>query len=340
MSSISLFEDFSNNPKRDAFLTQYIEKGFSIIPVAENKIPYVSWVIYQKRHPTIEEILEWHFKYPNFNIGIVTGKISNFYSLDFDSEDSFLAFPDEYKNSCLTKTKRGYHLNFVSQKSFSSTKIKINNFEVEFKGNGQYVIEPYSKIEGFEYQVLIPLQQIQKIPTFIEKMLEEKKNASPNWNWRYRGEASCIAQILHRNLKIGEREISLYILYNLLIRNKNDTEYAQELVMRKNQTLQNPLPVKEIQNIFRQKIYDKMGCFYIKNSLSFIQCNGCIKNKKEEKMFQEVYLNKNISEIDKKVFYCLKILEIESKKQIAQKLGISRVQVYTSLKKLQEKGLL
>ena len=46
----------------------------------------VSWIEYQSRRPTEEEIYRWWQQYPNANIGIVTGEVSGIVVIDLDPD--------------------------------------------------------------------------------------------------------------------------------------------------------------------------------------------------------------------------------------------------------------
>jgi putative DNA primase/helicase len=55
---------------------RYSKMNLSVIPVGKDKRPLFSWKEYQDRLATEDEIKTWWTKYPEANIGIVTGKIS------------------------------------------------------------------------------------------------------------------------------------------------------------------------------------------------------------------------------------------------------------------------
>jgi len=83
----------------------------------------------------------------------------------------------------------------------------------------------------------------------------------------------CIKQILKRDLKEGERDNSLFILYNLLLQNKNSKEYARKILEKKNRTMAKPLPGIELEKI-DQKDYH-YGCSGIRRKLLSIRCEKC-----------------------------------------------------------------
>ncbi len=57
---------------------EYLNQGFSVIPVKRDKKPYLmTWLEYQEKLPTENSVKKWWSTWPDANIGIVTGKISN-----------------------------------------------------------------------------------------------------------------------------------------------------------------------------------------------------------------------------------------------------------------------
>ena len=72
------------NPIYSAAINYLKNNHFSIIPVKPDKKPYIKWEEFQKRLPTEAEILEWWSKWPDANIGIVTGIISGIAVIDLD----------------------------------------------------------------------------------------------------------------------------------------------------------------------------------------------------------------------------------------------------------------
>jgi hypothetical protein len=83
----------------------------------------------------------------------------------------------------------------------------------------------------------------------------------------------CLRQILNRDLQEGERNNSLFILYNLLLRNKNTKEYSKKLVIDKNRSLLKPLTELELKKVYR-KAYN-CGCSSIRDKLAYIKCEAC-----------------------------------------------------------------
>jgi hypothetical protein len=63
---------------------QYQRLGLSVIPVGRDKHPLVEWKPYQDESPHTDQVDEWWTKWPEANIGTVTGKVSGLVVLDAD----------------------------------------------------------------------------------------------------------------------------------------------------------------------------------------------------------------------------------------------------------------
>ena len=69
----------------------YVEKGFSVIPLKENDViplEEFSWEEYQDRKPTDEELRTWFGNGSQYNIGIITGEISDIVTVDLDGHEA------------------------------------------------------------------------------------------------------------------------------------------------------------------------------------------------------------------------------------------------------------
>jgi hypothetical protein len=64
----------------------YAEKlGWSIIPInPKSKKPLIKWKSHIHLAATTAELAEWWTKYPDANIGVVTGSVSNLTVIDID----------------------------------------------------------------------------------------------------------------------------------------------------------------------------------------------------------------------------------------------------------------
>jgi hypothetical protein len=63
----------------------YLRRGWSVIPVLpRDKRPAIPWASYQRARADEAEIREWYSRWPDANIGIVTGAVSSLVVLDVD----------------------------------------------------------------------------------------------------------------------------------------------------------------------------------------------------------------------------------------------------------------
>ena len=125
----------------------YLEKmNFSVIPVGQNKKALVKWVDYQTRKPTKDEINEWWTKWPEANIGIVTGEVSGVDVVDCDSlngKNTLNEFLPDTFTTPVSKTPKGWHFFFKTRPGLSNG-VRIIR-DCDLRTTGGYVIAPPSK---------------------------------------------------------------------------------------------------------------------------------------------------------------------------------------------------
>jgi hypothetical protein len=90
----------------------YKERGLSIIPVS-GKVPLIKWKEYQERCASEEEINQWWKEWPEADIGMVTGRISNWFVLDVDGPEGEKSIQNySFPVTPRVKTKRGLQIYF------------------------------------------------------------------------------------------------------------------------------------------------------------------------------------------------------------------------------------
>jgi len=260
-------------------INNYLENGYSLIPVDKEKRPCIYWKKYQYRKATIKDILNWHIQFDTLNVGIVTGRISRLAVIDVDDLSLLPELEEripEINETTRVKTNRGYHYYFsLNGENIRSTS-RLFGKNLELKSNGNYIIAPPSVIKNHRYSYEVPLSKILPIP---EKLVKKSDDKITNKYIifkipRYHGHnMDCIRQILKRDLKEGERDNGLFILYNLLIQNKNSREYARKIVEKKNRNLANPLTDLELKKIYRKAYH--YGCSGIREKLPYVCCENC-----------------------------------------------------------------
>lgn len=132
----------------------YQEKGFSVIPVGKDKRPLIKWEPYQKRRAIKEEILGWFKKWPDMNIGIVTGEISDLLVIDTDkpaaSKAIQEAIPETMVVPCQQTPRGGLHFFFKHEKGFTNRSRVADGVDIRTTG-GYVVVSPSVNGNGRGY---------------------------------------------------------------------------------------------------------------------------------------------------------------------------------------------
>ena len=141
---------------REAAL-MYAEKySFSVIPlISGQKRPLIKWEPYQTKKASLIEIQDWWVKWPDANIGIVTGQISGICLVDADrykqnySEEIFLQyFNDSIVTPCVITPRGGLHMVFKAPREVISGKAEAANLPaIDFRCDGNYMVAPPSTNE-------------------------------------------------------------------------------------------------------------------------------------------------------------------------------------------------
>ena len=105
----------------------------------------ILWAEYQNRLPSEDEVIKWFSDWPDANIGIVTGKISNLVVFDLDSNDAVEyaesegGFPDTPK----VKTGKGFHL-YTRHPGFEIRNRVNKKLDIDIRADGGYAVAPPS----------------------------------------------------------------------------------------------------------------------------------------------------------------------------------------------------
>ena len=286
-----------------SIISQYLKYGYSLIPVDKEKKPCVFWKKYQYKRATINDILKWHSQFDTLNIGIVTGHISQLAVIDVDDLALLPKLKErlpEIRETTRVRTTRGYHYYFQLNGEQVKSTNSLFGRRLELRSNGKYIVAPPSIIKAHLYIYEIPLSKILPLPKILIKekwepafCLEEgehKTHIIPKYHGK---KADCIRQIFSRDLPEGERNNSLFILYNLLLQNKNAEEYSKKLIIEKNRSLSKPLTELELKKVYRKVSYN-YGCVGIRDRLAYIKCEVCEYRFKDGELKDSNILIKNI----------------------------------------------
>jgi len=131
-----------------ALAYRYLRRGWSIIPIGPDKKPLTAWAPYQKRLATTKELGEWWDRYPEANVGIVTGLVSGIIVLDADGPEGLASLEGlQLPATPVATTGRGTHYYYRHPGIDSGERVR--NFArrlpgLDLRGDGGYVIAPPS----------------------------------------------------------------------------------------------------------------------------------------------------------------------------------------------------
>lgn len=219
----------------------YSKRNLSVIPVGQDKVPLISWREFQERIASEEEIKEWWRKYPQANVGIVTGEISNLTVLDCDSQLAHEYVQQIYKGKTpLVKTPNGYHYYFQFAKDTRNT-VRIQDMDLDLRSSGGYVVAPPSTNDaGVDYRFIkdfsIALDSFSNCFLFFLY----KGNVTRSENERYK--ALQELQILTQ----GTRDEDLFHTANCLIKGGCKPDFARQVLRILAQNARPAFPENEI----------------------------------------------------------------------------------------------
>jgi len=165
----------------------YQRQGFSVISIQpREKKPLVHWEPYQKQRTTEEEIKVWWSKWPDANVGIVTGAISSLVVIDLDTLDAKNKLKETVSDFDFTtvprsRTGKGWQL------FFKHPGVPIPNRAgiipgLDVRGDGGYVVAPPSiHPNGKQYRWELPIEgKLPALPLELFKLISSPAANSGN----------------------------------------------------------------------------------------------------------------------------------------------------------------
>lgn len=157
----------------------YASQGLSVIPV-RGKTPLVLWKEFQERRATEDEIRNWWAQFPDADVALVTGPISNRFVLDSDGPIGQLNIDTrKIRPTACVRTRRGrqYHFNFPVAFSAKTTVAAVFE-EIDTRGVGGIVLLPPSLCsDGTRYEWIGDMNTpLAEPPQWLLDKLSEKPN--------------------------------------------------------------------------------------------------------------------------------------------------------------------
>lgn len=265
---------------------QYLRKGFSVIPlvspsmasrrlseeefIRKCKTPLVAWKDFQKRLPTEAEVSTWFDKWPDANIGIVTGTVSGIVVFDLDSEHAVGYAEDEggFPDTPKVETGKGHHI-YVQHPGFEVRNDVRKELDIDIRADGGYVVAPpsyhgngnqYTWVDGFSIYQIDPapcepwmvdyLQQV-AISTSNPAKKTPLKPSEPVHTASKPAAVDSYGDILKNGAEQGNRNHSAARLIGHLFGKGNDETVVWEMVKQWNAAKNKPpLDYSELRNTF------------------------------------------------------------------------------------------
>jgi len=220
---------------------QYLGKGLSIIPlkspsmlsrnlttkefIRQCKVPLVGWKEFQNR--------TWFNKWPDANIGIITGKISGLVVFDLDSEHAVQYAEDEggFPDNPKVKNGKGYH-HYLRYPGFEVRNDVKKELDIDIRADGGYVVAPPSWMIDY-------LEDVANSPSKPAKEKPPKTSESPDTESKPAA-VDAYADILKNGAQEGQRNHTTTKLIGHLFGKGNDETVVWELVKQWNVSKNSP----------------------------------------------------------------------------------------------------
>ena len=216
----------------------YAKKGISVMPIdPKSKRPCLdTWLELQNRVATEEEINYWFERWPNANVGIITGKISGIFVVDIDTQEMSATAGLDLPPTPTVKTARGWHYYYKHPgKPIGNSADK--NSHIDTRGDGGFVVAPPSvHATGHIYEWVLTDVPFAEVP----KWVYEKNSGKKDWNLKIKGASQG-----DRNNTAAEIAGKL-----LGVHKESEWDFAWEQLVLWNQRNAPPLEEKELRATF------------------------------------------------------------------------------------------
>lgn len=184
----------NNNPILEAAL-HYAELGFSVIPLCKpidakhciqhgecqssGKAALIKWAKHQKERASQEQIKEWWNQFPEANVGVVTGAISEIVVVDVEAGGDVKNLPP----TVISKTGGGgWHFFYKHPNQPIRNGVRVKEL-TDIRGDGGYVaMPPSSHKSGNQYEWRVPPDDgFAELPEWV---LQKTSGQKQKTNWQ------------------------------------------------------------------------------------------------------------------------------------------------------------
>ncbi len=127
------------------FAFEYHDRGWPVIPV-NGKTPAVPWAAYQRQRPTLDQVRQWFASNVNYNLAVVTGRISDLVVIDCDTAEDAMWWRQNHVETPLVVTtgRGGSHFYYRYPKCEVGNRAGILGRKIDVRGEGGLVVAPPS----------------------------------------------------------------------------------------------------------------------------------------------------------------------------------------------------
>jgi len=248
----------------------YQKMGFSVIPVKQNKKPFIKWEKYQTEKAGPDQIQAWWKKWPEANPAIVTGKISGLDVVDVDTQNGLDALNEFLNDNLITPIAEtpggGWHYYFKYQPGLTNKARVITDTDI--RTDGGYIVAPpsigengkaYAWMNGLNIAKVEPANMPEMLfdilqagqASFSEHIKNGKIHITNTFN---RGDFKTLEnasdfkrlQVTSGDFKTGERDQALFHLANSLIKGGMGDENLLKYMLFFASHCDPPFPEKEV----------------------------------------------------------------------------------------------
>jgi hypothetical protein len=219
----------------------YAARGWSVIPVeARGKRPLIAWLEHQKRAAGAEEIDAWFRRWPDANVGIVTGRLSRLVVVDVDARHGGLESLAvlETEHGVLAGTVEaatgggGRHVYFAHPGRLTPNRVGVAP-GIDLRGDGGCVVAPPSIHPSGRRYAWVHARGPGEVPLAA---LPEWLHASPHPDRPTGHSLEHWRRLVREGVSEGERNATLASLSGHLLWRGVDPQVVLELMLAWNRT--------------------------------------------------------------------------------------------------------
>lgn len=233
-------------PKIDQLITEYVDSGWSILPVKpDEKRPYMAnWLQYTRTRATKDMVINWFVNLSSAGVGVVTGRISNMVVLDVEGWcpipiDELLK---KYPTQMIARSGGGgYHLFYSYPQNVSRVSNRVRIFEgADLRADGGFLVLPPTMHQSGRRYEWVKRGPLGAFPRDLLDLQAKPTVQGEGW----------ITEAL-RGVSEGGRNDTCARLAGYFFKKGLNSDIVEALLMEWNEKNDPPLPVHEVRTTIK-----------------------------------------------------------------------------------------